>query len=210
MGATITNYGWPPGAVIMSPSDYTRLWRTTSATIVYVDFRKGVTEKDALGPVRHVLVGTGLTASTRQAAANGIYSAANQGMSELSQISTLLLTAAVLAVVAAMAGSIWQRRRRLATLKRLGMYRGELVRTIYLETGVVVLIGCLIGAVFGLWGQPLATQYIRHSTGFPELFSPAGWLSLRTLVLATVLAMLATGLLGYFVTRRSVLWRSAP
>jgi ABC-type antimicrobial peptide transport system permease subunit len=94
-------------------------------------------------------------------------------------------------------------------LKRLGAYRGELVRTIYLETGVVVVIGALIGAVFGLFGQPLATSYIRHSTGFPEIFSPAVLLALRTLALATVLAMLATGVLGYLVTRRSIVWRAA-
>jgi putative ABC transport system permease protein len=207
LAATINNYGWPPGAVVMGPADYTRLWRTTGTTILSVRFRPSVTEAQGLRAVRGVLTGTGLTASTRQSAAVGIYSAANQGMSQLSQISTFLLAAAVLAVIAAMSGSIWQRRPRLATLKRLGMYRGELVETIYLETGVVVLIGCLIGAVFGLFGQPLATLYIRHNTGFPELFSPAAWLSVRTLVVATVLAMLATGLLGYLVTRRSVVWK---
>jgi hypothetical protein len=75
-----------------------------------------------------------------------------------------------------------------------------------LETGVVVVIGCLIGAVFGLCGQPLATEYVQQSTGFPEIFSPAVWLSVRTLAEAVVLAMLAVGLLGYVVTRRSVVW----
>ena len=90
-----------------------------------------------------------------------------------------------------MAGSIWQRRPRLANLKRLGAHRAELVRTIYLETGMVVVIGCLIGAVFGLCGQPLATAYVRQSTGFPEIFSPAIWLSVRTLAIALILAMLA-------------------
>ena len=209
LAAELTNYGWPPGAVVMSPADYTRLWGTTGATILYVRLRSGVTETQGVGAVRQALNGTGLTASTRRTAALGIYSAANQGMAEISQISTLLLAAALLAVIAAMSGSIWQRRPRLATLKRLGMYRGELVGTIYLETGVVVLIGCLVGVVFGLFGQPLATQYVGLNAGFPEVFSPAAWLSVRTLVLATLLAMLATGLIGYYVTRRSVVWRSA-
>jgi putative ABC transport system permease protein len=209
LAAMVTNYGWPPGAVFMSPADYTRLWHSTGTTILYVDFRKGISEARGADAVRKALGGTGLTASTRQEAALGIFSAANQGMAELSQISTLVLTAAVLAVIAAMSGSIWQRRRRLADLKRLGMYRGELVRTMYLETGIVVLIGCLIGAAFGLCAQPLATDYVRHSTGFPELFSPAGWLSLRTLAMATIFATLATALLGYFVTRRSLVWKSA-
>ena len=208
LAATINNYGWPPGTLIVSPADYARLWRTTGVTMLSVRFQNGVTEAEGLRAVRSALNGTGLTASTRHSASLGIYSAANQGMSQLGQISTLLLAAAVLAVIAAMSGSIWQRLPRLANLRRLGMYRRELVETISLETGVVVLIGCLVGAVFGLLAQPLATGYIRHSTGFPELFSPASWLGVRTLVTATVLAMLVTGLLGYFVTRRSVVWSS--
>jgi putative ABC transport system permease protein len=209
LAATITNYGWPPGAVIMSPADYTRLWRSTGTTILYVDFSRGITEANAAHLVHAALIGTGLTASTRSEAAGGIFAALNQGMAEMNQISTLVLTAAVLAVIAAMSGSIWQRRPRLANLKRLGMYRSELVSTMFVETGIVVLIGCLIGAVFGLWAQPLATEYIRHSTGIPELFSPDAWLGVRTLALATILATLATALLGYFVTRRSVVWKSA-
>lgn len=209
LAVTISNFGWPSGALIVSDADYTRLWRTGSATFLRVTFQKGITEEQGLRYVRAALSGTGLTADTTQHAEAIIRSVTNQGLSQLSQISTLVLVAAILAVIATMAGSIWQRRPRLANLERLGAYRAELVRTIYLETGVVVVIGCLIGVVFGLCGQPLATEYVRQSTGFPEIFSPAIWLSVRTLAMAVVLAMLAVGLLGYAVTRRSVVWRFA-
>jgi len=209
LAVTISNFGWPSGALIISDSDYVRLWRTESATFLRVSFQKGITEEQGLHYVRAALSGTGLTASTTRQAEAVIRSVTNQGLSQLSQISTLILVAAILAVIATMAGSIWQRRPRLANLKRLGMYRAELVRTIYLETGVVVVIGCLIGMVFGLCGQPLATEYVRQSTGFPEIFSPAIWLGIRTLAMAVVLAMLAAGLLGYVVTRKSVIWKSA-
>jgi putative ABC transport system permease protein len=210
LAATITNYGWPPGALVMDADTFTRLWQSTDATVVRVGLRSGVSEAQGVRTVKAALSGTGLSVSGERAAAADVKSATNQGLSQLGQISTLLLAAAVLAVIAAMSGSILQRRARLANLKRLGAYRGELVRTIYLETGVVVLIGCLIGMVFGLSGQPFATQYVRQSTGFPEVFSPAVGLSIQTLVLATVLTMLATGLIGFIVTRRSVVWRAVP
>jgi putative ABC transport system permease protein len=205
LAATITNYGWPPGALVMSPTDYTRLWGGTGVSAVYVTFRRGVNEREALSRTRQALGTTGLTAAlTRQAAAD-LESSASQGMSQLNEISTLLLAAAVLAVIAAMAGSTWQRRARLASLKRLGMSRGELISAIYLETGVVVVIGCLLGAIFGLGGQPLATEAVREITGFPDAYAPAVLLALRMLALATLLAMVATGLLGYLVTRRPAL-----
>lgn len=204
LAATISNFGWPSGALILSVSDYARLWHTESATFLRVAFHKGITEDQGLRYVRAALSDTGLTAGTTRGAEATIRSVTNQGLSQLSDISALVLVAAILAVIATMAGSIWQRRPRLTNLKRLGAYRTELVRTIYLETGMVVVIGCLIGAIFGLCGQPLATAYVQQSTGFPEIYSPAVWLSVRTLTEAVALAMLAVGLLGYTVTQRPV------
>jgi putative ABC transport system permease protein len=208
LAVMISNFGWPSGALIVNDFDYARLWHAESATFLRVTFQKGITEDQGLRYVQSALSGTGLTAGTTRQAEAVIRSVTNQGLSQLNQISTLVLLAAILAVIATMAGSIWQRRPRLANLKRLGASRAELVRTIYLETGVVVVIGCLIGLVFGLCGQPLATEYVRQSTGFPEIFSPAVWLGLRTLAMAVILAMLAACLLGYFVTRDSVVWES--
>ena len=208
LAAMITNYGWPPGAVVMMANEYIRLWKTNNATVLRVGLHRGVDEEQGLRAVQGALRNTSLYATTTRHAESDISSVASQGMSQLSQIAALLLAAAILAVVAAMAGSIWQRRPQLANLKRLGIHRGELVRTIYLETGVVVVIGCLVGAVFGLCGQPLATRYVRQSTGFPEVFSPALGLSMRIFMLAVVLSVLASGLLGYLVTHRSVVQKS--
>lgn len=207
--ATITNYGWPPGAILMNSVDYARLWRTESVTAMRVGLRPGVSAAEGRRIIEESLGGTGLTVRTAQQDEASVRAVTSQGLIQLGQISTLLLVSAVLAVIAVMFGSIWQRRGRLATLKRLGMSRGELVSTIYLETGIVVLFGCAIGAAFGLAAQPLATQYIRQSTGFPESFSPAFSLGLGTLALSTILAMVATGLLGFLVTRRSIMWRAS-
>lgn len=193
----------------MNSNDYTRLWHTKNVTVLRMGLRSGVSVAQGRSAVEKALEGTGLTVGTAQQDEANVRAVTSQGLTQLGQISTLLLVSAVLAVIAVMFGSIWQRRGRLATLKRLGMSRGELVSAIYLETGIVVLLGCVIGAVFGLGAQPLATRYIRQSTGFPEIFSPAFRLGLDTLVVSTILAMLATGVLGYLVTRRSIAWRSS-
>lgn len=89
-------------------------------------------------------------------------------------------------------------------LKRLGMRRRELVRTIYCETGLVMLICCFAGSVFGLLGQILATLYARQITGFPEACSPAPLRAVGTLLLATAISALATAIFGVVVTRSSM------
>jgi putative ABC transport system permease protein len=203
LAATITNYGWPPGALLMNSKDYARLWQTKNVTAMRIGLRPGVSAAQGRRVVEEALGGTGLTVRTGRQDEASIRAVTNQGLVQLGQISTLLLISAVLAVIAVMSGSIWQRRGRLATLKRIGMSRSGLVATIYLETGIVVLLGCTIGAAFGLGAEPLATRYIRESTGFPEIFSPAFSLAFSTLVVSVAITMLATGLLGYLVTRRS-------
>jgi putative ABC transport system permease protein len=204
LAATITNYGWPPGTILMDSKDYTQLWRTKSITAMRIGLRPSIGAAQGREVVEHALGGTGLTVRTGRQDEASIRTVTNQGLVQLGQISTLLLVSAILAVIAVMSASIWQRRGRLATLKRIGMSRDGLVATIYLETGIVVLLGCTIGAAFGLGAEPLATRYIRESTGFPEIFSPAFSLAFSTLVVSIAITMLATGLLGYLATRRSI------
>jgi putative ABC transport system permease protein len=207
LAATIANYGWPPGAVVVSEAEYERLWRTTDVSSLDLLLKAGASTAQVFKRARAALSDTGLSVTTVRHIQSAVQAAASQGLDQLSGIATLLLIAAVLAVIAAMAGSIWQRRGRLATLKRLGMRRWEIVRTIYFETAVVVIIGCLLGLLFGLGGQPLAGLFVREVTGFPEAYSPALWLGLRTLLLISALSTLAAGLFGYAITRR-ITWSS--
>jgi len=209
LAAKITNYGWPPGAVVMSDPEYRRLWRTSDATAIRVTLQHGVSEADGVRRVSNAMSGTALSVAGLRRVATAIKVAASQGLAQLNQIATLVLLAALLAVISAMGGSVWQRRARLLTLKRLGMRRSELIRTIYFETGAIMLIGCLVGLVFGLSGQPLATLYVRQSTGFPESYSPAIWLGVRTVLVAAAISILIIAALGYAVTRRSVVWESS-
>ncbi len=75
-----------------------------------------------------------------------------QGLSRLTQIITLVLVAAVLAMGAAMGAAIWQRRPRLAGMKVDGYSDVELWRALLCECSAAGS-GCSIGALFGLYGQ---------------------------------------------------------
>ncbi len=200
LAATIANYGWPGGTVVVGASDFERLWKSAKVGLLEVAFRAGISEARALAAVRKALAGSGFAIAGERAVGADIAAATNQGMSQMSQTATLMLIAAVLAVLAAMAGSIWQRRPRLAALRRLGVRRGELIWMICLESAAAVTLGCLAGVLVGLAGQPLATIYVRNVTGFPEAYSPALALALRTAALAFAITTLGSAALGLAVT----------
>jgi putative ABC transport system permease protein len=90
-----------------------------------------------------------------------------QGLQRLTQIATLILIAAVLAMAAAMGNMVWQRRPRLAKLKLEGFSRVELWRTIMLESLLLLGAGCLSGAAFGLYGQQLLDRALANVINFP-------------------------------------------
>ena len=105
-----TNIGWPPGAIIINADDYAQAWESSDASAYEMTagarrapetVRREV--QRALGPASGLTVQTSRQREQRQRAAS------RQGLSRLSQISTLVLIAVVLAMVAAMGNMIWQR-----------------------------------------------------------------------------------------------------
>ena len=93
--------------------------------------------------------------------------ASRQGLSRLTQIATLVLIATVLAMSVAMGTMIWQRRPRLARMKVQGYPARGVVAGAALRERLLLGAGCLIGAVFGIYGQLLISHALASVTGFP-------------------------------------------
>ena len=89
---------------------------------------------------------SGLSVQSAQAHADEQNALSRQGLQRLTQIATLILVVAVLAMAAAIGNMVWQRRPRLAKLKLEGFPRAELWRTILLESVLLLAVGCLTGA----------------------------------------------------------------
>ena len=120
-----------------------------------------------------------------------------QALSRLTQIATLIPIVAVLAMAAAIGAMIWQRRPRLAKLKLEGLPRAELWRTILLESALLLGVGCLTGAVFGLYGQQLADRALAETINFPVVYSVAAPSALSSLALVTLTALAILAIPGY-------------
>ncbi|MFZ1155456.1 MAG: FtsX-like permease family protein, partial [Solirubrobacteraceae bacterium] len=157
VAAITTNSGWPAGTITLNSADYSHAWRTSEAAALEVDLQPGVTTPAGIRSVRAALgPRVGLSVRSAEERAAEAEASARQGLHTLGQISTLLLIAAALAVAAALSATVWQRRARLASLKIQGYYPAQLWRGLLLESGVMLGVGSMAGAIMGVYGHALA------------------------------------------------------
>jgi putative ABC transport system permease protein len=202
VAALSTNVGWPPGAILINASDYAKAWESTDASAYEIQPAPGVSPATVRAEVQRALGrSSGLQVQTAAQRERQQRAASRQGLQRLSEISALVLIAAVLAMAAAMASMLWQRRARLARLKLDGFTDIAVWRALLLESVLVAGPGCAIGALFGLFGQLLGSRAILSVTGFPVVFSFGLLLAFASLILVTAVAVAITAIPGYQIAR---------
>jgi putative ABC transport system permease protein len=194
IAALSTNIGWAPGAVIMNASDYARAWGSQDASAYNIQLAPGVPTGRAVNDISRALgPHSGLAVHSARARAAEQSALSRQALARLTQIAALIPIIAVLAMVAAMSAMIWQRRPRLAKLRLDGLPRVDLWGTILLEGALLVGVGALIGAVFGIYGQQLADRALAQTVNFPIVpsITVGGAISSLALMITTALAILS-------------------
>jgi putative ABC transport system permease protein len=202
VAAVSTNLAWPPGAIVLNADDYARAWGTRAVSALQIDVEPGASVGGVARAVEQSLGSqVPLRVETKRQRTERHYGTARDALSRMTQISVLVLISAVLAMAAAMGGMIWQRRPTLAALKVHGYPEVELWRALLLESGLLLGTGCLIGAVFGLYGQVLLSRALESITGFPVMYSAAALSALGVLALVTVVAVTVLAIPGWFAVR---------
>ncbi len=198
IAALSTNIGWAPGAIIINAGDFARAWGSPDASAYNVLLNAGASPTRVAAEIRTALgPDAGLAAQTAHAHEREQNALSRQGLQRLTQIATLILIVAVLAMAAAIGNMVWQRRPRLAKLKLEGFPRGELWRMILLESLLLLAVGCLSGALFGLYGQQLLDRALANVINFPVVYSVAGLAALSSLAVVTVTAVAILAIPGY-------------
>ena len=202
VAALSTNMGWSPGAVVLNADDYARAWGSVAPSAYQIQLAPGAssvvvgrTIRNALGPR------TQLHVETSRERERMHFAQAAQGLSRLSQIRSLVLIAAVLAMAAAMGAMIWQRRARLADMKVDGFSRILLWRALLWESTILLGVGCAFGAVFGLYGQLVLSRALSTVNGFPVIEATPVIAALGSFALITAVAVAIVALPGYFAAR---------
>jgi putative ABC transport system permease protein len=202
VAALMTNLGWPPGALILNSATYARAWASNAPTAYTIQTASGVPAAVVRNRVRRALASVpGLAVETSGERDQRRYAIAAQGLSRLTQIRVLVLIAAILAVIGAMGSMIWQRRDLIAFIKVQGYEEGTLWRWLLCEAAVLLTIGCLIGATFGIYAQLLGSRFLATVTGFPIVFSVEWLAAVSSFVLVSVIALAVVALPGYLVVR---------
>jgi putative ABC transport system permease protein len=204
VAAVTSNLAWSPGVVFMSDTDFARAWGSTAASALAVSVRPRTDTQQltreiasALGP------GSGLevaTAATREGKINTLTS---EGLSQLGLVSTLLVLAAILALGAALASSIHQRRGALAGLRLTGAAPARLRRILLVEAALMLSAGCVTGALAGVYGQFIIDAYLRHVTGFPVAGAGASGRPVEIVALVLLAALAFVAVPGWFASRVS-------
>jgi putative ABC transport system permease protein len=229
LAALSTNMSWAPGAILMSASDYARAWGSRDVSAYSILLAPGVSPAQGAREIERALdvpgaggngvggsrtgptaastnaaggsTSTGLAVETAQQHAGRQRALSREALARLTQIAALIPIAAVLAMAAAMGALVWQRRPRLAKLKLEGLPRTALWHTILLESLMLVGVGCLTGAIFGLYGQQLADRALADAIDFPVVYSVTALSGLESLVLVTATALAILAIPGYLATR---------
>ncbi|HTA06807.1 MAG TPA: ABC transporter permease, partial [Solirubrobacteraceae bacterium] len=194
LAATSTNFGWPTGVIFMSANDYAKAFATSTLTALGVSLRPGADARRAKAAIERGLgTNSGLEVITPGERAARIESSGGEGLGQLGEIATLLIVAAIVAMVAALGSSIWQQRVSLASLRVEGTRPSRLRRLLLVEALVMLSAGCITGALAGVYGQLIIDSYLKHVTGFPvaTLVTAAHPLEIVVLVVFVVLAVAA-------------------
>jgi putative ABC transport system permease protein len=197
-----TNAGWPPGAIVINSEDYARAWGSPAASALNIDLAPGISPAQARAQIIHALApNSGLAVQTSSEREGQWKRITRQGLARLTQIATLVLVAAILAMAGVMASMIWQRRERIAYIKRQGFTRGLMWRALFFECAVLLIAGCSIGAVFGLYGQLLLSHALTSVTGFPLVVGVGPAIALTSIAIVSTAALVIVAVPGYLAAR---------
>jgi len=199
LAGIVTNLGWPPGAVILSSSEYANGWEDANPSAYEIQTAPGsapaVVRARLAFALRHH---PGLVVETAAQRARRHYALAEQGLRRLTQIRHLVVISAVLALIAAMLSMLWQRRDRIAFNRSNGIPMPVLWRSLVCESAVLLAAGGLVGAVWGLYAQLLGSHFLAVVTGFPIAFNIEAVAAITGFAVVSPVAAAILAVPGYF------------
>jgi putative ABC transport system permease protein len=202
IAALTTNFGWTPGAVVLGAATYSRVWATTQPTTLAVRTRPGVGTPVVQGEIVRALGSTSglevLSPQSRNAKLSGVV---REGLAQLATISILLILASILALAVALASAIWQRRTSLAALKLSGLTRSRAWRVVMVESALLLIVGAIVGAAWGIYGQVALDGYLTGTTGFPVQRAGGSLRPAELLAFVVIVTLAICAVAGYPAAR---------
>lgn len=202
LAAITTNLGLPGGAVILNSDDYARAWGSDAVSAYQVMLEPGVSPDRGRAEIQRVVgAGSALRVETAAQRDDREMAASRAVLSRFRQVASLTLIAAIIAMASAMAGLLWQQRSSVSRQKLDGHRTVVMWRALAVESGVLFVTGCLLGAVASLLGQVLFSRGLQTISGFPVTIGVQAGVSAATFALVTAIALIVVAAPGYLVAR---------
>ncbi|WP_320670770.1 ABC transporter permease [Patulibacter defluvii] len=202
LAAITTNFGWSGGSIVLNADDAAALWNSPSIGAYLVEVESGADPAmvqarlaRTLGPRAPLRIETPAARHERQSAV------ARDGLERLRQIALMTLIAAVLAMGAATAALLWQRRASVSRQKLDGHRTGRMWATLAIEAATLFVTGAFAGAIAGLLGQLLFSRALASIMGFPVQTHLRPGIAALTFALVTLVALAVVAVPGYVVAR---------
>jgi putative ABC transport system permease protein len=195
-----TNLGWAPGAIIMNAKDYARVWGSEDASAYSVMLAPGFPPAWGACEIEQALgTHSGLAMQSAQAHAAQQRALSREALVRLSQIATLILVAAVLAMAAGDGRPAVAAPPTPGEAQAGGLSPHRAVAHDLAGESAAARGRLLTGAIFGLYGQQLADRALVNVVNFPVVYSVTAVMALESLALvnAAALAILAIPLLRH-------------
>jgi putative ABC transport system permease protein len=188
--------------MILNSRDYARAWGSAEPSAYEIETRPGAQPAIVRREVQRALgTSTGLEVETAAEREQRHFALARQGLLRLTQIRFLVLIAAMLAIAGALGSLIWQRRGYVAFIRAQGYTRPVLLRWLLWEGAILLGVGCLTGAMFGVYGQLLMSHALASVTGFPTSFNVEVLVALSTFAVVSAAAAVVVSVAGYAMVR---------
>lgn len=199
LAGLVTNYGWAPGVLGLSSSEYVSSFGRDTVTAIRVDPEPGASPRAALAALA---AREGLRIETTAGAESRATAAARQGLAQMRRIATIFLIVTVVAVVGLMLTAVVQRMPLLAALGVLGLSPAQLRRSLYAEACVALGLGVAGGICAGLVAQALMVDVLGRGAGYPVLagFAP---LPVALALASGLLSAVAAGTVAALVARQA-------
>jgi putative ABC transport system permease protein len=129
----------------------------------------------------------GVTVATGAELQDGVLVAQDSQLAPFRLIRHVAVVMTAVMVLNTMMLAVFQREREIGLLRAIGMSRGGLALSLFLEAGLLLLLAGTAGLVFGGFFQSLGISFIAAATGLPLRWS-LEWQPLLEGLLAALVA----------------------
>ena len=178
--ATVEDYSWPRGCVVVDLAAYRKLFDDTTLSYVDVVLRPGVARDEARAQLAQALGGA---YSVYVFARSDIQQIAGDALDRLMALSNVQVLIALVIGLLGIVNTLWisvlHRTREVGLLRAIGMTRAQIARTVVLEALLMATVGGGVGIALGLLGgwYPLRLFTLQMTGFWTPMVVPWGYVA---------------------------------